>query len=80
MVRRGKEIKIVVHTPLNLSAVFCAENIEEFWIEKISAKMRKSGFTKQEWQDLLERGKTGERCNVLEECKKDREACLKTYC
>lgn len=57
MARRGKEIKIVVYTPENLSAVFHAENPEEFWMEKMLDKMGESRLTKQEWQDLLESGK-----------------------
>lgn len=59
MARRGKEIKIVVHMPPNLSAVFHAENMEEFWVEKISDKMRENGYTKQDWQELLENRKYG---------------------
>ncbi|MEY8518439.1 hypothetical protein AALC25_16360 [Lachnospiraceae bacterium 29-84] len=57
MARRGKEIKIVVHMPENLPAVFCAENMEQFWIEKISRQLKKGGFTKWEKQDLPEHGK-----------------------
>lgn len=61
MALRCQEIKIVVHTPENLSAVFRAENMEEFWIEKMLDKMGESRLTKQEWQDLLENGKIVER-------------------
>ena len=54
MARRGKEIKIVVHTPSNLSTVFQAENVEDFWLEKMSAKIKESSLTKQDLQSLLE--------------------------
>lgn len=57
MARRGKEIKVVVHSPENQPAVVCAENLAEFWIGKMSAKMGESGLTRQEWQGLLEDGK-----------------------
>lgn len=54
MAKKNQEIKIVVHTPSNLSAVFRTENIEDFWIEKMSAKINECGLTKQELQCLLE--------------------------
>lgn len=60
MARRGKEIKIVVHTPENPSAVFHAENMEQFWIEKMLDKMGESRLTKQEWQYLLKSDKITE--------------------
>lgn len=50
MGRKNQEIKIVVHTSENLPDGFCRENIEAFWIEKISDKMKDSNFTKQEWK------------------------------
>lgn len=55
MARSGKEIKIVVHTPKDLSAVFHTENMEQFWIEKMMDQMGESRLTKQEWQDLYRR-------------------------
>lgn len=62
MARRSQEIKIVVHTPSNLSMVFRTENVEDFWIEKMSVKIRESGLTKQELQGLLENTGT-EKCD-----------------
>ena len=50
MARRGKEIRIVVHTPSNLPMAFQAENVEDFWIEKMSAKIKENSPTKQELQ------------------------------
>lgn len=60
MAKRGKEIKMVVHTPENLSAVFQSENMEQFWIEKMMDKMGESRITKQEWQDFLKNSKIAE--------------------
>ncbi len=54
MARRKQEIKIVVHTPSNTSSAFCAKNIEDFWIEKMSAKIKESGLTKKKLQCLFE--------------------------
>ena len=51
---------MVVHTPENLSAVFQAENMEQFWIEKMMDKMGESRITKQEWQDFLKNSKIAE--------------------
>ena len=34
--------------------VFQTENIEDFWIEKMSAKIKENSLTKQELQCLLE--------------------------
>ncbi|MCI9447748.1 MAG: hypothetical protein HFH36_10210 [Lachnospiraceae bacterium] len=58
MARRGKEIRIVVHTPSNLPMAFQAENVEDFWIEKMSAKIKENSPTKQELQCLLENADT----------------------
>lgn len=58
MARSGKEIRIVVHTPSNLSMVFGAENVEDFWIEKMSARIKESSFKKQDLQCLLENAVT----------------------
>lgn len=57
---RGQEIEIIVHTPENLPAIFCAENIKGFWIEKMLGKMRESGLTGQEWKELFGHGRTRE--------------------
>lgn len=54
MSRRNQEIKIIVHTPEHLPDIFCEENIERFWIEKISDRMRDCHLTDQEWKQLLE--------------------------
>lgn len=53
MARKGKEIKIVVHTPENPPAAFHAENMEQFWIEKMMDKMGESRLTRQEWQEFI---------------------------
>ncbi len=58
MARRGKEIRIVVHTPSNFPMAFQAENVEDFWIEKMSAKIKENSSTKQELQCLLENADT----------------------
>lgn len=53
MARRNQEIKIVVHTPQNFSMAFRAEDVEDFWMEKMSVKIKESGFTKKELQCLF---------------------------
>lgn len=58
MARRGKEIRIVLHTPSNLSMVFRTENVEDFWIEKMSAKIKENSLTMQVLQCLLENAGT----------------------
>lgn len=53
MAKRNQNIKIVVHTPQNFSMTFRAEDVEDFWMEKMSGKIKESGLTKQELQRLL---------------------------
>ena len=47
------EIRIVVHMPKEASSVFGSGQAEEFWTGKISGKIRKSGLTKQQQEQLL---------------------------
>lgn len=53
MARRNQNIKIVVHTPQNFSMAFRAEDVQDFWMEKISGKIKESGIKNQELQRLL---------------------------
>ncbi len=53
MARRNQNIKIVVHTPQNFSMTFRAEDVQDFWMEKISGKIKESGIKNQELQRLL---------------------------
>lgn len=55
MARKKQEIRIVVHIPEHAFSVFHEEQIEEFWIEKISSNIRKYGLTKQEQQCLFQK-------------------------
>ena len=54
MVGKKQEIRIVVHMPEQVSSVFSREQAEEFWIEKISGKVRESGLTKQQRKQLAD--------------------------
>ena len=53
MARRNQNIKIVVHTPQNFSMTFRAEDVQDFWMEKISGKIKESCIKNQELQRLL---------------------------
>ena len=53
MASRNQNIKIVVHTPQNFSMAFRAEDVQDFWMEKISGKIKESDIKNQELQRLL---------------------------
>lgn len=53
MAGKKQEIKLVVHIPEQVSSVFHKEQVEEFWIEKISSSIQKSSLTKQEQQKIF---------------------------
>lgn len=55
MAGKKQEIRIVVHMPKQVASVFSREQAEEFWIEKISGKIRESGLTKQQRKQLLDK-------------------------
>ncbi len=40
--------------PEQVASVFSREQAEEFWIEKISGKIRESGLTKQQRKQLAD--------------------------
>ena len=45
MAGKKQEIRIVVHMPKQVASVFNREQAEEFWIEKISGKIRDIHYT-----------------------------------
>lgn len=53
MAGKKQEIRIVVHMPEQVTSVFSREQAEEFWIKKISGKVRESGLTKQQRKQLI---------------------------
>lgn len=55
MAGKKQEIRIVVHMTEQGTLVFHKEQVEEFWIEKISSSIQKSRLTKQEQQCLLQK-------------------------
>lgn len=53
MSRKKQKIEIVLHTPMELSKVYNAPEVKEFWKEKILAKVRACSLTEQEYLQLL---------------------------
>lgn len=54
MSRKKQNIEIVLHKPTDLSKVYNAPQVTEFWEEKILAKVRAFSITEQDYLRLLE--------------------------
>lgn len=53
MARKKQNIKICVHIVENMDSVFNREEVQDFWIEKMAAILRKSGITQADYEKLL---------------------------
>ncbi|MCI8722186.1 MAG: hypothetical protein HFH16_00465 [Ruminococcus sp.] len=59
MARKKQKIRIAVHTPSDMEAMFHSFRVKDFWIEKITAEIKSCRLTKEELQDFeaeMERG------------------------
>ena len=49
-----QKIEIVVHKPDNLKSVFDRKEVQDFWIEKLAAILKRNGITKGDCAYLLQ--------------------------
>ncbi len=55
MSRKKQKIEIVLHKPTDISKVYNAPQVTDFWKEKILAKVRACSLSEQDYLRLLEK-------------------------
>jgi hypothetical protein len=55
MSRKKQSIEIVLHKPTDISEVYNAPQVTDFWKEMILAKVRACSLTQQDYLRLLEK-------------------------